>query len=136
MTEFKGSKTEANLLAAFSGESQARNKYNYYASQAKKEGYEQISALFLKTAENEKEHAKLWLKELKGIGSTAENLAAALGIDEAQTARLSFTQEFAAVFFIPQRDKAPVQRAESGTQILVFQHAVGVFPVRPAGGME
>ena len=64
MTEFKGSKTEANLLAAFSGESQARNKYNYYASQAKKEGYEQIAAIFAETADNEKEHAKLWFKAL------------------------------------------------------------------------
>ena len=73
--ELKGSKTEANLLAAFSGESQARNKYTYYASQAKKEGYEQIAALFLKTAENEKEHAKMWFKELAGIGDTAQNLA-------------------------------------------------------------
>ncbi len=62
--EFKGSKTEANLMAAFAGESQARNKYTYYASKAKKEGYEQIAAIFLETAENEKEHAKLWFKEL------------------------------------------------------------------------
>ena len=74
---YSGTQTEKNLEAAFAGESQARNKYTYFASVAKKEGYEQISALFLKTAENEKEHAKLWLKELKGIGSTAENLAAA-----------------------------------------------------------
>ena len=74
---YAGTQTEQNLLAAFAGESQARNKYTYFASAAKKEGYEQISALFLKTAENEKEHAKLWLKELKGIGNTAENLAAA-----------------------------------------------------------
>ena len=72
--EFKGSQTEKNLLAAFAGESQARNKYTYFASKAKKEGYEQIAALFLKTAENEKEHAKLWLKELDGIGDTIENL--------------------------------------------------------------
>ena len=72
---YSGTKTEQNLLAAFAGESQARNKYTYYASKAKKEGFEQISALFLKTAENEKEHAKLWFKELNGIGSTAENLA-------------------------------------------------------------
>ena len=77
MKELKGTKTEANLLAAFAGESQARNKYTYYASKAKKEGYEQIAALFLETADNEKEHAKLWFKELAGIGSTAENLAAA-----------------------------------------------------------
>ncbi len=74
---YAGTQTERNLLAAFAGESQARNKYTYFASKAKKEGYEQIAALFLKTAENEKEHAKLWLKELEGIGSTAENLAEA-----------------------------------------------------------
>ena len=72
--KYAGTKTEANLLAAFAGESQARNKYTYFASKAKKEGYEQIAALFLKTADNEKEHAKLWLKELDGIGNTAENL--------------------------------------------------------------
>ena len=71
---YSGTQTEQNLLAAFAGESQARNKYTYFASKAKKEGYEQIAALFLKTAENEKEHAKLWFKELNGIGSTAENL--------------------------------------------------------------
>ena len=74
---YSGTKTEQNLLAAFAGESQARNKYTYYASKAKKEGFEQIAALFLQTAENEKEHAKLWFKELNGIGTTAENLAAA-----------------------------------------------------------
>ena len=72
--QYEGTQTEKNLLAAVAGESQARNKYTYFASAAKKEGYEQIAALFLKTAENEKEHAKLWLKELKGIGNTAENL--------------------------------------------------------------
>ena len=75
--ELKGSRTEANLMAAFAGESQARNKYTYFASKAKKEGFEQIAALFLKTADNEKEHAKMWFKELEGIGDTAENLAAA-----------------------------------------------------------
>ena len=74
---YAGTQTEKNLEAAFAGESQARNKYTYFASVAKKEGYEQISALFLKTAENEKEHAKMWFKELKGIGSTTDNLAAA-----------------------------------------------------------
>lgn len=72
--ELKGSKTEANLKAAFAGEAQARTKYTYFASVAKKEGYEQISAIFMETAENEKEHAKLWFKELGGIGTTAENL--------------------------------------------------------------
>ena len=75
--KYAGTKTEQNLRAAFSGESEARNKYTYFASKAKKEGFEQISALFLKTAENEKEHAKIWFKELEGIGTTAENLAAA-----------------------------------------------------------
>ena len=75
--ELKGSKTEKNLLTAFAGESQARNKYTYFASAARKEGYEQIAAIFEMTANNEKEHAKLWFKELKGIGSTLENLLAA-----------------------------------------------------------
>lgn len=74
---YAGTKTEKNLEAAFAGESQARNKYTYFASVAKKEGYEQIAALFLKTADNEKEHAKMWFKELNGIGDTAENLAQA-----------------------------------------------------------
>lgn len=77
MNKYAGTKTEKNLEAAFAGESQARNKYSYFASKARKEGYEQIAALFEKTANNEKEHAKLWLKELSGIGSTAENLASA-----------------------------------------------------------
>ena len=72
--ELKGTKTEKNLQAAFAGESQARNKYTYFASVAKKEGYEQIAAIFTQTAENEKEHAKMWFKELNGIGNTAENL--------------------------------------------------------------
>lgn len=72
--KYSGTKTEQNLLAAFAGESQARNKYTYFASVAKKEGYEQISELFTKTADNEKEHAKLWFKELNGIGNTAQNL--------------------------------------------------------------
>ncbi|MBR2100792.1 MAG: rubrerythrin family protein [Eubacterium sp.] len=74
---YAGTQTEKNLEAAFAGESQARNKYTYFASVAKKEGYEQISALFLKTADNEKEHAKMWFKELQGIGTTPENLASA-----------------------------------------------------------
>ena len=76
-TKYAGTQTEKNLEAAFAGESQARNKYTYFASAATKEGYEQIAGLFLKTAENEKEHAKMWLKELAGIGDTKENLAAA-----------------------------------------------------------
>ena len=76
-TKYSGTQTEKNLEAAFAGESQARNKYTFFASKAKKEGLEQIAALFLETAENEKEHAKLWFKELNGIGDTAQNLAAA-----------------------------------------------------------
>ena len=75
--KYSGTQTEKNLWEAFAGESQARNKYTYFASKAKKDGFEQISALFLKTADNEKEHAKLWFKELEGIGSTPENLLAA-----------------------------------------------------------
>jgi len=75
--ELKGSRTEANLLAAFAGESQARNKYTYFASAAKKEGFEQISQFFLESADNEKEHAKMWFKELGLLGDTAHNLGEA-----------------------------------------------------------
>jgi rubrerythrin len=77
--ELTGSKTEQNLMTAFAGESQARNKYTFYASQASKEGYEQIAGVFLETANNEKEHAKIWLKYLDGIKGTAENLKSAAG---------------------------------------------------------
>ena len=77
MSKYKGTQTEKNLETAFAGESQARNKYTYFASVAKKEGFEQISALFLKTADNEKEHAKMWFKELQGIGTTKDNLESA-----------------------------------------------------------
>ena len=77
MNKYAGTKTEQNLKTAFAGESQARNKYTYFASVAKKEGFEQISELFTKTADNEKEHAKMWFKELGELGKTAENLAAA-----------------------------------------------------------
>ena len=75
--KYAGTQTEKNLEAAFAGESQARNKYTYFASRAKKDGFEQIAAIFEETANNEKEHAKLWFKELEGIGDTAQNLAAA-----------------------------------------------------------
>ena len=81
---YAGTKTEKNLLEAFAGESQARNKYTYFASVAKKQGYEQIAAIFLKTAENEKEHAKLWFKALGGIGDTADNLLAAASGENAE----------------------------------------------------
>ena len=77
MSKYEGTKTEQNLRAAFSGESEARNKYTYFASVAKKQGFEQIAALFLKTADNEKEHAKMWFKELEGLGDTAANLLSA-----------------------------------------------------------
>lgn len=77
MNKYSGTQTEKNLRMAFSGESEARNKYTFFASKAKKEGYKQIAALFQKTADNEKEHAKLWFKELNGIGDTAENLKSA-----------------------------------------------------------
>ena len=77
MSKYKGTQTEKNLMEAFAGESQARNKYTYFASKAKKEGFEQIAENFQKTADNEKEHAKLWFKELEGIGDTAQNLLAA-----------------------------------------------------------
>ena len=77
MSKYAGTQTEKNLQAAFAGESQARNKYTYFASKAKSEGFEQIAAIFASTADNEKEHAKMWFKELAGIGSTSENLEAA-----------------------------------------------------------
>jgi len=108
MKDLKGTKTEKNLLEAFAGESMARNKYTYFASVAKKEGYEQIAAIFLETAENEKEHAKLWFKALNGIGNTMENLIqAAAGENEewtkmyarmAQEAREEGFNELAALF--------------------------------------
>lgn len=75
--KYAGTQTEKNLMAAFAGESEARNKYTFFSSKAKKDGFEQIADIFLKTADNEKEHAKLWFKELDGIGSTAENLVSA-----------------------------------------------------------
>ncbi len=86
MADLKGTKTEKNLWEAFAGESQARNKYTYFASKAKKEGYQQIAAIFEETANNEKEHAKIWFKLLSGIGTTEENLkAAAAGENEEWT---------------------------------------------------
>ena len=106
--KLKGTQTEKNLKEAFAGESQARNKYTYFASAAKKEGYEQIAAIFLETADNEKEHAKLWAKELALIGTTAENLEAAAGgenfewtkmyADFAKTARAEGFPDLAARF--------------------------------------
>ena len=87
MNKYAGTQSEKNLMTAFVGESEARNKYTFFASVAKKQGFEQIAALFLKTADNEKEHAKLWFKELNGIGDTADNLkAAAAGENYCMTA--------------------------------------------------
>ena len=96
MINLKGTKTEANLMAAFAGESQARNKYTYYASKAKKEGYEQIAALFLETANNEKEHAKIWFKLLHdgAVPSTAENL-----LDAAQGENYEWTDMYACLLY-------------------------------------
>ncbi|MBO7507363.1 MAG: rubrerythrin family protein [Paludibacteraceae bacterium] len=106
--KYAGTQTEKNLEAAFAGESQARNKYTYFASKAKKEGFEQIAAIFQQTADNEKEHAKLWFKELNGIGTTAENLAEAANGENyewtemyegfAQTAEKEGFKELAAKF--------------------------------------
>lgn len=108
MAELKGTKTEANLWTAFAGESQARNKYSYYASKAKKDGYVQIAQIFEETANNEKEHAKIWFKLLKGIGTTEENLKAAAGGENeewtdmykvfAEEARAEGFDEIAALF--------------------------------------
>lgn len=114
MKELKGTRTEANLLAAFAGESQARNKYTYFASQAKKEGYEQIAAIFTETAENEKEHAKMWFKYVNGgsISNTAENLIAA-----AEGENYEWTEMYA--------DFAKVAREEGFNDIAVAFELVG-----------
>ena len=114
MSRYAGTKTEKNLEAAFSGESQARNKYTYFASVAKKEGYEQIAALFLKTADNEKEHAKMWFKELDGISDTAANLAAA-----AAGENYEWTDMYA--------EFAEQAKAEGFTQIAALFEAVGAI---------
>ena len=110
MINLKGTKTEANLMAAFAGESQARNKYTYYASKAKKEGYEQIAALFLETANNEKEHAKIWFKLLHdgAVPSTAENL-----LDAAQGENYEWTDMY---------DKFAKEAREEG-----FEHIAKLF---------
>ncbi len=112
--EFKGSKTEANLMAAFAGESQARNKYTYYASAAKKGGYEQIASIFALTADNEKEHAKIWFKELHGgkIPDTVENL-----LDAAAGENYEWTQMY--------KDFADVARQEGFTRIAMLFDSVG-----------
>lgn len=119
--KYSGTKTEQNLRTAFSGESEARNKYTFFASTAKKEGYEQIAALFQKTADNEKEHAKMWFKELQGIGSTADNLLSAAEGENyewtdmydsfAKTAEEEGFPELAQEVPPRRRDRAPSRRA-------------------------
>ena len=119
MKELKGSKTEANLLAAFAGESQARNKYTYYASKAKKDGYEQIAELFTETANNEKEHAKIWFKLLHGgIGSTPDNLK-----DAAAGENYEWTDLYAGF--------AKEAREEGFTEIAALFEAVEMRQLRP-----
>ena len=113
-TKYSGSQTEKNLEAAFAGESQARNKYTYFASVAKKQGFEQIANLFLKTADNEKEHAKMWFKELNGIGDTAENLLAA-----AEGENYEWTDMYV--------EFAEQAKAEGFTQIAALFEAVGAI---------
>ena len=112
--ELKGSKTEQNLMTAFAGESQARNKYTYYASKAKKDGYEQLAAIFLETAENEKEHAKLWFKELHGgqIPSTEENL-----LDAANGENYEYTEMY--------KEFAETAREEGFTRLAFLFEEVG-----------
>ena len=112
--ELKGSKTEANLMAAFAGESQARNKYTYYASKAKKEGYEQIARIFEETAGNEKEHAKIWFKELHGgeVPTTVENL-----LDAAGGEHFEWTEMY--------REFAATAREEGFTRIAALFELVG-----------
>ncbi len=114
MPELKGSKTLANLLAAFAGESQARNKYTYYASKAKKEGYEQIAAIFQETADNEKEHAEMWFKLIKGgsIPTTLDNLK-----DAADGENYEWTEMYA--------EFAKVAREEGFTEIAIAFEGVG-----------
>ncbi|MGN0974205.1 MAG: rubrerythrin [Bacilli bacterium] len=114
--ELKGSKTEQNLMTAFAGESQARNKYTYYASVAKKEGYEQISEIFLETANNEKEHAKMWFKELHGgqIPTTTENL-----LDAAEGENYEWTDMY--------KEFAETAREEGFTRLAFLFESVGAI---------
>ena len=127
--KYAGTQTEKNLMEAFSGESQARNKYTYFASKAKKEGFEQISSLFLKTADNEKEHAKMWFKELNGIGNTAENLVAAAEIEKHHEERyraLLHNVEMQEVFA---KSEVKVWECRNCGHIVVGEKAPDVCPV-------
>ena len=141
--KYAGTQTEKNLQAAFAGESQARNKYTYFASTAKKEGYEQIAALFLETADNEKEHAKMWFKELEGIGDTATNLAEAAAGENyewtdmydgfAKTAEAEGFKALAAKFrmvaAIEKRSEVKVWECRNCGHIVVGTKAPAVCPV-------
>ena len=150
--ELKGSKTEANLWKAFAGESQARNKYTYFAGKARKEGYEQIAAIFEETANNEKEHAKLWFKALGGIGTTPENLVAAaegehfewteMYKEMAETAKeegfIALSDQFAAVAKIEKsHEERYVKLAENLENNEAFKRAgVKVWYCRNCGHLE
>ena len=115
--KYAGTQTEKNLMAAFAGESEARNKYTYFASKAKKDGFEQIAALFQKTADNEKEHAKLWFKELEGIGTTAENLLSA-----AQGENYEWTDMYAGFAETAQQDGFPELAAKFRLVAAIEKH--------------
>ena len=140
--ELKGSKTEANLWKAFAGESMARNKYTYFASKARKEGYEQIAAIFEETAGNEKEHAKLWFKALSGSGDTAANLLADMYKEMSETAREegfhALADAFAAVAKIEKsHEDRYVKLAENLSNSEVFKRAeVKVWYCRNCGHLE
>ena len=129
--KYAGTQTEKNLEAAFAGESQARNKYTYFASAAKKEGFEQISALFLKTAENEKEHAKLWFKALGELGKTAENLAAAAAGENYEWTDMyaTFAKEAEEEGFteLAYRFKAVAAIEKSHEERYLIQHTLGIY---------
>ena len=126
MSKYAGTKTEANLRAAFAGESQARNQYTFFASVAKKEGYEQMAALFLKTAENEKEHAKLWLKELAGIGDTKANLAAAAAGENYEWTDMY--QDFAKTAQVFEKSEVKVWECRNCGHVVVGTKAPEVCP--------
>ena len=130
--ELKGSKTEANLWIAFAGESQARNKYDYFASKAKKEGYEQIAAIFEETAGNEKEHAKLWFKALGGIATTAENLLAAAAAVWGEVP-VEAIRQVGSTFTGVEHRIEPVRTLDG---VLYYNDSIGTSPTRTIAGLR
>ena len=145
MNKYAGTQSEKNLMTAFAGESEARNKYTFFASVAKKQGFEQIAALFLKTADNEKEHAKLWFKELNGIGDTADNLKAAAAGENyewtdmydsfAKTAEEEGFPELAARFrLVGAIEKHHEERYRALLHNIEMAESVGVPQLRPHRG--